>query len=69
MGSQDDYVRHAEECQRLASTRKSEADIASWLQLADGWMRLAAWRDRHVALTAEVEATAAEQQDPTVTPL
>jgi hypothetical protein len=48
---------------------KSEADKASWLLLADGWMRLAAWRERHVALNVEVQANDTEQQHPIATPL
>jgi hypothetical protein len=46
MSPGDVYVGHASECQRLALSVEGETQKASWLVLADAWLRLAAWKNR-----------------------
>jgi hypothetical protein len=36
----DEYQKQAAECERMAKNSLSEADRASWLRLAQEWMRL-----------------------------
>ena len=40
MSKDDEYRRHAAECQRMAATTKNEADKGSWLQMAESWLRM-----------------------------
>jgi hypothetical protein len=45
MHSAEVYRQRASDCQRMAASVETEALRASWLAMADGWMRLAAWKD------------------------
>jgi len=41
MGNEsDEYARQAAECERMAKNSISDTDRASWLRLAQEWMRL-----------------------------
>ena len=37
----DDYARYAEQCQRMASSCKSEGEKSAWLRVAAAWLQLA----------------------------
>ena len=37
----DDYARYAEQCQRMASSCKSDGEKNAWLRVAAAWLRLA----------------------------
>ena len=40
----DRYLVAAAECQRQAENAKTEMEKASWLRLAESWMRLVSWK-------------------------
>ena len=45
----DLYVQQSQRCQEMALDAKTEEQRATWLELADAWLRLAAWRDRRAS--------------------
>ena len=47
------YGRQARECLLMALGAKTEGQKASWLQLADAWLKLAGWKDRREAEDAQ----------------
>ena len=40
MGLEDEYRRNVRECERMAENSKSDADRASWLRIAQQWLRM-----------------------------
>ena len=40
MSKDEDYLRNAEECQRMATASKSVPERLSWLALTESWLRL-----------------------------
>jgi hypothetical protein len=40
MGTADDYQKKADQCLRMANTAKDADEKATWLQIAEGWLRL-----------------------------
>jgi hypothetical protein len=44
MSQGDAYIRQSCKCQLMALGAKTEAQRASWLHLADAWLRLAGWK-------------------------
>ena len=40
MGKSDEYRAHAEECQRMARRARNPADKATWLAMAEDWLRM-----------------------------
>jgi hypothetical protein len=49
----EEYKRQAAECERMAKNSISDVDRASWLRLAQEWMRLL--RSSHGNETAEID--------------
>jgi hypothetical protein len=45
----DDFRRQAEECRQMAARAISPIDKASWLRLAEDWLRLAQTADKSAA--------------------
>ena len=40
MSKSDEYSANAAECQKMARLAKSPADKATWLQMAEDWLRM-----------------------------
>ena len=63
MKTADDYLDTANQCQRMASKAKTEQEKISWLQLAEGWLRLLSWKPRsEEAFNTEVEQKGTGQE-------
>jgi hypothetical protein len=64
----DEYLEKANDCNHKASSAGTEEGRLAWLLLAEGWMRLVTWRERHENdFNAEVEhkGTGQETSDAT----
>ena len=40
MSNDEEYRRHAAECQRMAEGTRNEHDKSRWLKMAENWMRM-----------------------------
>ena len=56
MSKSDEYLAHANECQRMAEQTRNPGEKQAWLQLAESWMRMI----RQRKLTASDQFDAAE---------
>ena len=40
MTDDDEYRRHAAECNRMAASTRNDNDKSRWLKMAESWMRM-----------------------------
>jgi len=40
MNKQDEYRANAAECQRMATTARTEQDKLTWLEMAESWLQM-----------------------------
>ena len=57
MTKSDEYLAHANECQRMAEQTRNPVEKHTWLQLAESWLRMI----RQRKLTASEKFDAAER--------
>ena len=46
MTDDEEYRRHAAECQRMAAATQNQDDKGRWLQMAESWMRMIRGKSR-----------------------
>ena len=49
----EDYLRNAEECQRMADQAPTDREKRSWMKLAESWLRMIVVRKVIVEQTAD----------------
>ena len=49
----EDYLRNAEECQRMADQAPTDREKRSWMKLAESWLRMVVVRKAIVEETPE----------------
>lgn len=50
-----EYLRHAEECERLAAGARDEIQKQTFLEIAQGWRKLAREREQHLRRIAYIQ--------------